>query len=48
MFCKLLAFLIEHAPTEALRAKLRAIYDEHCGTVTANDGGGGGNGPPPK
>jgi hypothetical protein len=43
MFCSLLKFLIEHAP-EHLKARLQAIHDEHCGTVTVNSGD---NGPPP-
>jgi hypothetical protein len=49
MFCKLLEFLIEHAPTESIKAKLQAVYDEHCGGVTTQDDGGTGDPtPPPK
>lgn len=47
MFCKLLKFLIEHAPSEGVRAKLQAAYDEHCGGVVANSGGGGNGGQDP-
>jgi len=44
MFCKLLKFLIEHAPSESVAAKLQAVYDEHCSPVTASTGD---DGPPP-
>ncbi|MET0439138.1 MAG: hypothetical protein ABW043_16760 [Devosia sp.] len=47
MFCKLLQFLIEHAPTPEIKAHLQAAYDAHCGGAVANSGGGGNNGQDP-
>jgi hypothetical protein len=47
MFCKLLEFLIENAPSDAVKAELQAVYDEYCGgDVGTNDTGDNGN--PPK
>jgi len=47
MFCTILQWLIDHAPSESIKAHLQAAYDEHCGgQVHTNDGGTGQPGPP--
>jgi len=47
MFCKLLKFLIEHAPDGPVKDKLQEAYDLHCGGgVHTNDGGTGQPGGP--
>lgn len=40
MLCKLLEFMIEHAPEGALKDDLIAIRDKHCPKTAQADSGG--------
>lgn len=49
MYCTILKWLIEHAPTDSVKAHLQAAFDEHCADdsgVHPLDGGTGQGGPP--